>query len=430
MVDEASCTAMIASGIPRQEIYEVVDPTSWMTAGQKALLNHFVLSASQITSCHPSLQDEYCRTLLPMAVQTPSLFSAVMALSQTHREAGIEIPAPDGQMSLVQSFRGASIQSLSKDLEVFDVRTAEASLATILTLCLCEIHAGSYESKSWRVHFDGARAVLAAISRSSGNRIAIRGSTLEFLERWYISIEALAALTAKGLPRGQLKGSDGAQPVVESQDGIYIDDYIGFSTDLIPVFREIGAAAWEQRRRDAGSPEACRAPQAEFDEEIEVLETSIRNMITRDIMYPPSFYPGVREKLSENQIEDYCLVNRTYQHAALIHLYRRVQKLARTSPQVQNSVKAILDCANRITLTAGLSPWIVLATPLFTAGCDALGNDRLQVADLFQQLYTSLRIRNMLRGLEVLHQHWDRVDAGSQDWSALQGLFSYSPPHL
>lgn len=163
-----------------------------------------------------------------MALKTPSLFSAILALSQTHKEAGIETPAgPDSQLSLVQNFRSTSMQGLRRDLITFDPKTAEASLATILTLCLCEIHAGDYESKTWRVHFDGARAVLAAIGRSADSTSVTRGSTYEFLERWYVSIEALAALTAKGLPKGPLRVSGGIEPIVESIEGTFIDDYLG-----------------------------------------------------------------------------------------------------------------------------------------------------------------------------------------------------------
>lgn len=161
----------------------------------------------------------------------------------------------------------------------------------------------------------------------------------------------------------------------------------------------------------------------DFEEEADLLEASIKEMIERDETINPQFYPGVVEKLSSKQVEDYYFCNRTYQHAALVHLYRRVKQLPRSSIEVQASVKAILDFASRITLAHGLSPWIVLATPLFTAGCEALDGDRDIVVKLFQQLYDSLRIRNMQRGLEVLQRHWEIIDStGSQDWNVSQGM--------
>jgi hypothetical protein len=60
--------------------------------------------------------------------------------------------------------------------------------------------------------------------------------------------------------------------------------------------------------------------------------------------------------------------NTAYQYASLIHLYRRVNGLSSFSDEVQGCVRAILDSVSAITPVTTLSPWILLTTPIFTAG--------------------------------------------------------------
>ena len=38
--------------------------------------------------------------------------------------------------------------------------------------------------------------------------------------------------------------------------------------------------------------------------------------------------------------------------------------------------------------------------------CEAINRDRETVTSLLTELYTVLRIRNVLRAIEVLEQHW------------------------
>jgi len=84
---------------------------------------------------------------------------------------------------------------------------------------------------------------------------------------------------------------------------------------------------------------------------------------------------------------------------------------------VQGSVKVIISCASQIEPKPGLSPWIVLLTPLFTAGCEAIGPDRLKVEALLHQLYVTVRIRNIQQALEYLQAHWYKIDEfGDKEW--------------
>jgi len=148
----------------------------------------------------------------------------------------------------------------------------------------------------------------------------------------------------------------------------------------------------------------------DLDTEARSLEQSVRDMIARDAALPPRFYDGVREKLDEEVVREFYLCNEAYQQSALLHIYRRVMRLDRAEERVQACVKRVLECVDRIRPRAGLSPYIVLTMPLFTAGREALGEDRERVRSALKGLGEWLRLRNVWRTLELLEEGWERTD--------------------
>ena len=337
----------------------------------------------------------------------------------------------------IVSLKASSISKLRNELlshrsQLSNSATKEAVLATALTLCMCEIHSGADQPRSWRLHLEGAKAILSSRSENedpSKSELDVGGdptSQSALLERWYISIEALAAITAKGLKTSQSSGTEETDMEIDvrgKEKEVYLDDYFGFSTDLAHTFKDIGAAAWERRSLNApasphtpGSSSSSSASPvtsiSEADLEIEAanLETSIRKMLARDEASPPKFYAGVREKLDDRAVHEFYLCNEMYQHAALIHIYRRVRCLPRAHHLVQISVQKILECVRGIRPRGGLSPYIVLTMPLFTAGRELLPDDmagREEVRFQLSELADKLKLRNVWRSLEFLELEWE-----------------------
>lgn len=347
-----------------------------------------------------------------MALEYPALLSAILALSSIHKTS---LYPPQGEPNEIITYKTSSIIKLRSDLSQFNERMRNAALATILTLCMCEIHSGADKPRSWRLHLEGAKAFIASDSEETPLT-----SASSLLRRWYTSIEALAAITAKGLPAGELTpGSASVPDHAETSEQIFLDDYFGFSTDLPAAFKEIGAAAWK-RRSTLLQPDAFQSlSELDFKGEADSLEASIQAMIDRDQVSPPKFYPGVEGYLSSDAIHEFRLCNETYQHAALIHIERRVRLEPKESPAVQRSVKRILGCARQIIPKTGLSPWIVLTMPLFTAGREAIGEDRVIVTDLMTRLYESLKLKNIRRSLDLLESSWANDDC--PDRAPIQG---------
>ena len=130
------------------------------------------------------------------------------------------------------------------------------------------------------------------------------------LQRWYTFISALAAISLQGLRAGDLHPAISPTPSPDpplsaanekKEVALFLDDYFGFSTDLVDMFKEIGAAAWERRILSSNSPlaldsesEAMRVhvnlSEEDLTTEVCNLELRVLDMMARD---PPPFYPGV-----------------------------------------------------------------------------------------------------------------------------------------
>jgi hypothetical protein len=173
-----------------------------------------------------------------------------------------------------------------------------------------------------------------------------------------------------------------------------MDDYNGYSTELSHVIGEIGTAVGAVSQ-GASSPEQA-----------DLLEGAIFTIMERENNLEPVFYPGVVERLTPQAIREYSLCNQAYQQTALIYVRWQLRGLSRDAPDIQHSVRKIIECASAITPSYGLSPAIVLTTPLFTAGCEALGEDREAIRRLLNQLYGLLKIRNIKLALEILEAFW------------------------
>jgi hypothetical protein len=411
-----------------------LSPLDSVPKSEALLLHHFATSASKITSCHAAIQSSFCSLLLPMAHSYPPLLSALLTLSLIHRKTlfnpsvtSSHYPQSDFNDNEVMALKASSITQLRSEIllptQRQDIRNAV--LATALTLCMCEIHSGADQPRSWRLHLEGAKAILSSSQArglpSSSPTNSDPNSQAGLLERWFTSIEALAATSSKGLRAGDLPpanlGSVGGEKGCHDGEGVegegegeevWLDDYFGFSTDLVPVFKEIGASAWERRsildKRNRG--EVPLLSEEDLLTEALALESRLTTMIRRDRETKARFYPGVRERLEEDVLREFGLCNEAYQHAALLFIYRRVMGVEREDERVQGAVRRILECVNGIEPREGLSPYIVLTMPLFTAGREVIGSDREIIRSKMRELGQHLRLKNVWRSLEILEAGW------------------------
>ena len=245
---------------------------------EQLLLHHFAQSASRITSCYPGIQTSFNSLLLPMAISYPPLLSALMALFAIHRNSLYTLsPATLQHPNEIDYLKASSVTQLRSDLLFSAQQQPQMGL----------------------------------------------------LQRWYTSISTLAAISPQGLRAGDLHPATSPTtppdpPLSAANEkkevAVFLDDYFGFSTDLVDMFKEIGAAAWERRILSSNSPltldsesEAMRVhvnlSEEDLTTEVRNLELRVLDMMARD---PPPFYPGVQEKLDEEVRMEFYLCNEAY----------------------------------------------------------------------------------------------------------------------
>jgi hypothetical protein len=182
--------------------------------------------------------------------------------------------------------------------------------------------------------------------------------------RWFLSIQALTAVTDIG-GLSELASEQTAKQVMENE--YFFDTYTGYSSDLNPVLMQIGLLAQNQEAAEyahQSSLEYCTS--GEKGDKARHLEQVIQDMIHRDRTIGLKI-PG-HLSLDMDTIRQFGACNTSYQNASLIHLYRRVQNLPTFSNEVQRCVREILDTVSAILPVTKLSPWILLTTPIYTAG--------------------------------------------------------------
>lgn len=389
-----------------------IDPWSSLSGTSKHLLTHFVNKAS-LNAPHSTIRDHVCSHVVPMIFNIPALFHATMALAGLHYATLLRgVPAGFVVEEEVSHHLSKSIGLLRHDLrERWDVSFLHDVLYTIRTLCVCEIYSGKADT-SWRIHVNGAKAIIeTALSRASIDGGKELSDWLTF--RWYSSIEALTALTDRGLRSQRIRTNSESlfdlilQQQVSHANDYYFNIYTGYSSDLDPVFKEIGSIL-EQRQlsdniRDMRM-DTTTLIEGDSQQKASSLEQKVLSMMSRDDEHGLKLPLDV--DLTVEELYQFRACNKAYQHSALIHIYRRVQRLSSMASEVQTCVQAIISAVTGILPVMELSPWVLLTTPLYTAGCEALGADRDTIRHLLQQLYETLRIRNTLRAISILEDHW------------------------
>ncbi|KAK5046053.1 hypothetical protein LTR84_008510 [Exophiala bonariae] len=339
-----------------------------------------------------------------MAIQIPSLMYGTLALSALHRFTLLNtVPETFTPEAMISNLMSRSLKHLREELKTHSPQSRHLLLHTIRTLCVCEIYSGKADS-AWRIHVDGARAILS--SMQSASRQSETDGERWLTSRWYSSMEALTALTDRGAVDttdhdGQAL-STGAE-LLHSRNQ-FLDIYTGYSSDLNAVFQDIGLLA---RRRESLLASSDLVSSANLQTQSDRLEAMLHEMIRRDrdegLKIPSDVF------LPKAQLKQFNACNVAYQYSALIHIHRRLQDKRRDSEEVQSSVQKILDTVCGILPMEALSPWALLTTPIFTAGCEALGENRALIRNLLLKLYETLRIRNVLRARDVLEKRWART---------------------
>ncbi|KAF9765989.1 hypothetical protein IL306_001642 [Fusarium sp. DS 682] len=325
-----------------------------------------------------------------------------MAFAAVHLDAIGQLPG--NPQRLIDSLHWASISHLRRLLGETDSTSQAVALATTRTLCQAQIYGGT---PLWRVHLDGARAILQS-SQTDNHTMNNTDDSVKagFLASWFHNAEALASLSPAGLFGSQL--SVNRQP----ESGVFFDIYGGVMSDLPALFKQVGSLLERKTIRNA---------QIEFETDLLVQETHLR--LTRDTAENMFLRPGMTSFLSESDIQNYALSNTGFLYMALLHLYCGMRSLPPFDAEVQFCVNQIIQCAFGMSREAGLSPRVLLVSPLFTAGLYAIGLARHQIRSALVDIGKWMKTPHLSKTLELLEKIWLQYpDDSTHAWEGIDAI--------
>ncbi|KAH8658946.1 fungal-specific transcription factor domain-containing protein [Ilyonectria robusta] len=396
-----------------------LDHTSFLPPMVRYLLQFYLTETMRLTVPSAYARTEICRFVVPLSLQEPCLLYAIMAFASIHLKAMGKLPG--NAEKVYDTMQRNSIRHLHHQLEKRDPISRAVSLATARTLCQAQIYGGK---PSWRAHLNDARSILqSAHFRNEPIGSCSCGSIKEFLSSWYNNAEALAALTPVGLLSGQLEVN------CLTNAPLYFDVFGGVMSDLPDLFREVGALVKERRRRAGPRTQHAILSEGDIAAESDALIREIHFRLERDAVENLSLSPQILA-LSTNEIQDYALSNAGFLYTALLHLYCGVQGLASSAPEAQFCVEQIIRCAESMNLSSGLSPRVLLVSPLFTAGLCAIGPARESIKFALTDIGQWMKTPHLIKTLALLEQIWLQFAGDSEEdvWSWFERVnFDFLP---
>lgn len=334
----------------------------------QGLLEYFIDVASGTMSSHESVRSETCRVLLPIATNAPSLLSALLALSAAHRSSVDDCSGTKPHWTgLAKSLKLQSIQSLRHEMQAATGESLQVVVATSLMLCQSVLAYDLEDYNTWRVFLSGARTAMCNADMIPGG-----GTTIRYLKKRFRLLEAIAMLSPQGFP-----ASDLLADMEDDHTGIspvFMDDAAGCSTDVFKMLRVVSAAVWERDRLDVSPAGSSILTLQDLLQEASALEQQLLWMIESDPHTTLGFPPGIQETLKPEQIDEFRVCNRIFQHTALIYLRAGVMRIPSSNEEIQSSVREVIRLASSASPPRALSPYLGLNTAIFIAGCHSTGH--------------------------------------------------------
>jgi len=194
-----------------------------------------------------------------------------------------------------------------------------------------------------------------------------------------------------------------------------VDDFVGFSLELMPILSRISRLA-RLRQRRAVLTQSLGDEYAELAGDLEslvadnVLHTEEQLFALFSRVSPPSTVDAVRAREAQ-------LAHQLFVYAALLHLYRRVQELPKNHPKPEFATEKIIEIVAMLPPESPAS--IVILWPLFSTGCET---DDLERRKIIKDRIVDLRrygMGNVDLALEVMQEYW-LSDTGER-WDVFLG---------
>lgn len=363
-------------------------------------LHHYSIhtSATLFPLIPPAARDD----LLSIAAAKPHLLSALLAISCDHysRLRGESSPELKNRALF---FSRKAIAGLREAMNDPEEACQFPTISTVLALCTNDVMEG--DLKAWKAHLRGAEQLLSLAVGKSKESATITDPATLFLIKWFAALDLFAGISS--LEKSLV--SDGRYwSIGSSADGSaqYVDDFVGFSLELMPILSRIGRMArLQQRRKHLGS--SLGSDYAEMADDLDsLLSDNVSHTETQlNALFERVSSPSIIGAFPAILAEEATLVHQLFVYAALLHLYRRVQELPKDHPKPEHAMSMIVGI---IGLVRPESPAnILILWPLFSAGCETDDPVRRQIIMRRMMEMRMHGMGNVAKALKVMERYWE-----------------------
>lgn len=401
-------TNMLSALPPSLSQYPLLCPSESPNA--YFFLHHYITHTSK--SLFPLMAPSVHHEVLSVAAQTPHLLSAALALScdQVRRLTS------DNSLDLQNRaafFLRKAITGLRTAMNTPSEATNFSTICTVLFLCTNEVMAGNTEAM--RTHLRGAEHLLSlSLGKTRHEPVSGLDDKKLFLVRWFAVVDIFASI----MSLDKTSTSDGqfwSIGLPTTNSALYIDEFVGFSLELMPVLARIGRMARLQRRRKAlGS--SLDSGYAEMADDLNMLladnthltEQQLSHLLTR-ASSPSLIFQSQQDPIL---LQEAVYVHKMFVQSTLIHLYRRVQELPETHPKPVSALSSLLELLGKLRPESPAN--ILILWPLFTAGCEVADKELRAFIESCMNRIRNYGWGNADAALNALRTYWD--DGEGQRW--------------
>lgn len=335
--------------------------------------------------------------LLQAALGTPHLLHALLASAANHY-GQLRGPITEMTSRAIAKFTHTAILGLRQGMmdpnEVCKIET----VSTALALCTSDVISGNMSS--WRFHLSGIHKLILS-AQEIGVASPVDPAWM-FLVKWYETLDMFAGISG-------LRKSIVHHGKHRSTTNVgYIDEFVGFSLELMPLLVRIGRMARRQQKRkdalrvgeDSDDESLRRQLCGDMGHEVRRIESHIYAILDRKA-HPPLFENAQCKAMAQ----DMELTHQAFIYASLLHLYRRVADLPKEHVKPAYAVYQIVDTVQR--LPPGSVANILILWPVFTAGCET---DNLVQRNFIKERMRSIEafgMGNVSSAIDAMTAYWN-----------------------
>lgn len=363
-------------------------------------LHHYINTTADVIFPLSLTGNPLREDLLQSAMSNPHLLNAFLACACSHYARRHE-DMPIQMESSIAKFTNSALNGLRRAM--LDPKQAGKleTISTALALCTSDVISG--DLSTWRIHLSGANKLILSAFQSSSEDAKTPLQT--FVIKWYALLDIFAGVS------GLRKSSNpGGQYWSSNDDDVYIDEWTGYSLDLIPIISRIGRMARIQQKRtrvmtvndDSEDEEVDTQVQEEGLDEIRDMENLIYSLYNRTAH--PSLVNHPDPATRKRAVEMQC-IHRAFLYTALLHLYRRVQDLPKHHTKAVYAVHMVIETIQMIPRESSSN--ILTLWPVFTVGCET--DDPVQRKIIEQRIskMESFGMGNVETARQAMHAYWE-----------------------